>query len=188
MDDTDLIDRVARADPKALGHLYDCYAPLLLAVGLGILSNRQEAEDVLHNVFMEIWRKASQYDGRRGSVRAWLILRMRSRSLDRLRSAPYTRSIPIPETVLENTANGMSQDPALAWDCQAVRKAMSKLSREQRTIMELAYFQGLSASEIASHVGLPLGTIKSRMRGALNVLRTHYRTQCQRISNETEGK
>lgn len=174
MDDTELIDGVARGDPEALGRLYDRYAAFLFAVGLRILNNRQEAEDVLHDVFMEIWRKADQYQACRGSVRTWLVLRMRSRALDRVRSAPYAKSAPIPPELPENAAKAIPGDPALACDCQAIRKGMSKLSTEQRAIMALAYFQGLSASEIAARFQLPLGTVKTRMREALKILRAHY--------------
>ncbi len=168
--DATLVSAVAAGDRGALALLYDRYAPMLLAVGQRMLGGRREAEDLVHDVFLEAWRRASGYDPGRGSVRAWLLVRLRSRALDRHRArsaAPV--SIDSIDELEERGAEG--EDPALAPDRAAVRRALETLSSEQRVVLELGYFQGLSSSEIALRTGTPIGTVKSRVATALARLR-----------------
>lgn len=135
-----------------------------------MLGGRREAEDLVHDVFLEAWRRADGYDPVRGTVRAWLLVRLRSRALDRHRAERREpASLDGVGRLDEQVADG--EDPALAPDRAAVRRALQTLSREQRAILELSYFQGLSSSEIALHTGTPLGTVKSRMANALARLR-----------------
>ena len=164
-----LVVAMAAGDRQALARLYDRYGSLLLAVGLRVLGERREAEDVLHDVFLEAWRQASHYAPVRGTVRTWLVMRMRSRALDRRRSAGFSRSAPMDS--LERRANPDAVDPAMAADHATLRAALFALPAEQRIVLELGYFEGLSSSEISEKEGIPLGTVKSRVAAALAKLR-----------------
>ena len=168
--DVSLIRGAADGDRDCLAGLYDRYSPALLAIGRRILGDRREAEDLLHDVFLEVWRQASDYDEARGSVRAWLLMRMRSRALDRRKAAVFSRRADLPpsDSVAEPPA---SEDPALGADRDVVRRALASLPNEQRLVLELGYFEGLSSSEIAERVSAPIGTVKSRVAAALSKLR-----------------
>ncbi len=170
--DVSLIGGAAAGDKECLAALYDRYAPALLAIGRRILGDRREAEDLLHDVFIEIWRQAGDYDEARGSVRAWLLMRMRSRALDRRKSAAMSKRVdaPPPESIAD-AHDVHVEDPALGPDRQAVRRALAQLPAEQRQVLELGYFEGLSSSEIAERVAAPIGTVKSRVAAALSKLR-----------------
>lgn len=170
--DVTLIGGAAAGDRECLAALYDRYAPALLAIGRRILGDRREAEDLLHDVFLEVWRQAGDYDEARGSVRAWLLMRMRSRALDRRKAAVFAKRADLPAA--DAVADGVGdagEDPALAPDRDAVRRALAQLPAEQRQVLELGYFEGLSSSEIAERVRAPIGTVKSRVAAALSKLR-----------------
>jgi RNA polymerase sigma-70 factor, ECF subfamily len=168
--DTDLVAAITAGDRAALGHLYDRYVSLLLGLAQRILGDAREAEDLLHDVFLEVWRQAGAYDPARGTVRAWLVMRMRSRALDRRKAAGFARVVSIEERRLPDPAPG-AEDPLLAPDRQAVRRALAELPAEQRQVLELGYFEGLSSSEIALRIDAPVGTVKSRVAAALAKLR-----------------
>lgn len=170
--DTDLVLILARGDNEALGQLYDRCAGVLYAIGLRLLGNAPEAEEVLHEVFVEAWKQAPTYDPARGSVRAWLTTRMRSRCLDRCKSAGRSRAVALDDAP-ELAVPG--EDPALARDRARVRAAMEQLGPEQREVIELGYFDGLSSSEMAERLGIPIGTVKSRVAAALGKLRVAMR-------------
>jgi RNA polymerase sigma-70 factor (ECF subfamily) len=176
-DEAELVAAIADGDKGALGKLYDRYAPLLVGLGLRILRERRETEDVLHDVFLEVWQKAADYDIRRGSVRAWLFLRMRSRCADRRKSAGYSRVESLDEGIDSGKVSepeapgGGGEDPYLAPDRSTLRAAIGALPAEQRSVVELGYFEGLSSSEIADRLSVPLGTVKSRVAAALAKLR-----------------
>lgn len=163
--DSDLIAQVARGQRLALGTLYDRHAGLLLAVLRRVLGNAAEAEDVLHEVFLEVWQHAADFDPGRGNVRAWLVMRARSRALDRLRVLGRTRTLPPGADSDEAAA---SAAPA---DAITIRRALSSLAPELRQLLELGYFEGMSSAEIAAHEGLAVGTVKSRVARALAELR-----------------
>lgn len=169
--DVELVRAAAEGDRQALAALYDRYASLLLALGQRILKNRREAEDLLHDVFLEVWRQARDYDPDRGSVRSWLLMRLRSRALDRLKSAGYARVVSLDGSPPRDEPISLEADPALGPDCALVRRALAELPTDQRTVLELSYFEGLSLSEIAEKLGVPIGTIKSRLARALGRLR-----------------
>ena len=169
-EDALLIAAVAGGDKDALARLYDRYAGVMMALGLRVIGDRGETEDLLHDVFVELWRKAGDYDPRRGSVRAWMVLRMRSRALDRMRARKRRRT----EGFTEGDADrgpGRAADPAAAADRLKVGKALASLPAEQRVVIELAYYQGLTTTEIAAAVSAPVGTVKSRMNSARAKLR-----------------
>jgi RNA polymerase sigma-70 factor (ECF subfamily) len=171
-DDAKLVAAAAIGDRNALAQLYDRFAPILLAVATRILRERREAEDLLHDVFLEVWRQAGDYDEKRGSVRAWLLVRLRSRALDRRKSAAATRFVSgDAERILDEREGGGGDDPSLAPDRTKVRKVIATLPDEQRTVLELGYFEGLSSSEIAARIDAPIGTVKSRVAAALARLR-----------------
>jgi RNA polymerase sigma-70 factor (ECF subfamily) len=168
--DESLAHAVAAGDRAALGRLYDRYASSLLAIGQRFLQDRREAEDLLHDVFLEVWRLARDYDAARGSVRAWLSLRMRSRALDRLKAPNAARRRLGLDEESPHLASAVDAQP---WcpDLPAVRRALAELPDEQRQVLELGYFDGLSSSQIAARVKVPIGTVKSRVAAALAKLR-----------------
>ena len=168
--DADLVRRMAAGDKVALGALYDRYASVLLATAFRILSDRQAAEDVVQDVFLEAWKKADAYDPSRAAVRTWLILRARSRSLDRLNAAPRRKTVYLDELTLPEIAGAVEAGPT-GEDTDRLSDALAGLSPEQRRVLELAYYRGMSSSEIAQQVGIPIGTVKSRTRTALAALR-----------------
>ena len=168
-EDPDLVAAAARGDRAALGELYDRHAPLLLALGRRILGNEAEAEDLVHDVLLEAWRRAETYQPTRGTVRAWLVVRARSRALDRLKSAPRTKSVSVSAPDFDRMPG--TDDPSTTADQQKLRGAISELPKEQLEVLLLGYYQGLTSREIAEHLQLPVGTVKSRVAAALSKLR-----------------
>jgi len=171
--DVAIVRALAKGDSKALASLYDKYASLLLAVGQRVLGNQREAEDLLHDVFLEVWKRAADYDRARGSVRAWLLMRMRSRALDRKRAQGRSRVVLAENGQLPESETGPGDDPSLAPDRAVVRRALAELPNEQRVVLELGYFEGLTSSEIATEVQIPVGTVKSRVARGLSQLRAN---------------
>jgi len=172
--DAELLRAVAGGDRAAFGELYDRLAPSALSLGYRMLRSRREAEDLVHDVFLECWRDASLYDPRRGSVRTWLLVRTRSRSLDRMRAARRTAAMPLDGALLERLVP-RANDSAADGDGGLVRHLLRQLSAEQRAVIELGYFAGYSAAEIAVALAVPVGTVKSRMTRALDRLRVLLR-------------
>lgn len=167
--DAALLARVAAGDQQALAAVYDRHSGLLLGLGVRLLQNRAEAEDVLHDVFVEAWKRAADFDPERGSVRTWLAMRMRSRCLDRQKSPRVSRSVEYDTSEAARTA-APEQDPLLRLQRVRVREALAALSDDQRTVVELAYFHGLSTNEIAARTGVAQGTVKSRLFAARDKL------------------
>jgi RNA polymerase sigma-70 factor (ECF subfamily) len=171
--DEELIVGAAGGNAKALAHLYDRYAPALLSAGERILGGRRDAEDLLHDVFVEVWQQAGDYSAERGSVKSWLFLRMRSRAIDRLRLASR-KNVELGEQVLATATREPTEDPALAPDRAHVRTTLACLPQEQRVAIELAYFGGLSGAQIAAQLGVPLGTVKTRLALGMSKLRAAF--------------
>ena len=170
-DDRDVRDVIslAEGDADALGRLYDRHGAIMLALGERILKNRREAEDLLHDVFVEVWKHAGDYDADRGSVATWLRLRMRSRAIDRLRSARMSRVASLDDARLERSDEAPS--PEASANNHQLQSALASLPGEQATVLMLGYFEGLSSSEIAEREGIPLGTVKSRVAAGMQKLR-----------------
>jgi RNA polymerase sigma-70 factor (ECF subfamily) len=170
--DAQLIERIAGGDRQALASLYDRYAASLLGAGMYTLKQRRDAEDVLHDVFVEVWQQAGDYDPIRGSVKAWLFLRMRSRAIDRVRLVGAKAALE--DAMIDSMPAQETEDVTLAPDRRLVRRALSDLPAEQRIALELAYFGGLSGSQIAARLGAPLGTIKTRLALGMSKLRAAF--------------
>ncbi|MBL9100564.1 MAG: sigma-70 family RNA polymerase sigma factor [Myxococcales bacterium] len=163
--DVTAVAAMARGDTEGLAALYGRYAAIMLATARRILGDPRGAEDVVHDVFLEAWRQAVTYDPARGSVRTWLLVRLRSRALDRCRAAALRRTVAeLPETADDDDASELP-------DHQRLRMVLRALPDEQRAVLEHAYFAGLSASEIAAELRIPIGTVKSRLGAALKKLR-----------------
>jgi RNA polymerase sigma-70 factor (ECF subfamily) len=167
--DAALVAAVAAGDRRALAELYDLYAGVLFALAFRIVRDKREAEDLLHDVFLEVWRSARDYDPKRGRVRTWMTIRMRSRALDQQKSARVSRKAG-DDSVLERVADE-AMDPTTSPDLTRVRTALGALPLEQRQVLELAYFEGLSCAEISTRVAVPIGTVKSRVAAGLGKLR-----------------
>ena len=172
-EDVALVIALARGDRESLAALYDRHASLLLGLGVKLLRDRGESQEILHDVFLEVWKRAGDYDPSRGSVRTWLTLRMRSRCLDRIKSAGRSRTTPAGEQ-LERAAGSVPSGAVERADASRVRGAMAELPDEQRRILELGYFDGMSCSEMADHLDIPIGTVKSRLHAGLKKLRATF--------------
>ena len=173
-EDLRIMHRLAGGDAEAVGDLYDRHGRAVYALASRILRDDSEAEDVVQEVFVQAWRQASAYDVRRGAVAAWLLVMGRTRAIDRLRrrttrSRAIGTSDMLPDPV--DPAAG-PESTALSHDAATrVRAALDNLSEPQRTSIELAYFEGLSQTEIAERLREPLGTVKTRIRSGLLKLR-----------------
>jgi RNA polymerase sigma-70 factor, ECF subfamily len=163
---------MARGDNAALAELYDRYAGTMLALARRIVGRGAEAEDLIHDVFLEAWRHSADYDPARGTVKAWLLLRARSRSLDVQKSARVAKQASGLSDDWLAQMSDPSRDTAASADQARLRQVLGKLSPEQREVLLLGYFEGLSSSEISERVGVPIGTVKSRVAAALTALRS----------------
>lgn len=172
-----LLAAVNRGDLHAFEELYDRHSGIVYALLLRILGNAEDAQEVLQETFIKAWADSHRYDASRGSEVAWLISIARSRGIDRLRSrrvratreSEAGREISIRSSFVENRTG--SDQAVASQERSAVRGALADLPEAQRIALELAYFEGLSQSEIAERLGEPLGTIKTRMQLGMKKLR-----------------
>jgi RNA polymerase sigma-70 factor, ECF subfamily len=174
--DSDLVRSIANGDESAVAALYDRYRAILFGVIFRILGSRGDAEDVLQEVFLQVWNKAADFDESRGRPFTWLVTLARSRAIDRLRSRS-ARDRVTDEATRELTYvddGEADEDVIRAQQSAAVRGGLAQLPEEQRTVLLLAYYEGFSQSEIAERLGTPLGTVKTRMRTGLARLRTIF--------------
>jgi RNA polymerase sigma-70 factor (ECF subfamily) len=172
-DDRALLLAMKAGDASALSIFYDRYAPLILALLNRILFNREEAEELLCDVYLEFWRRAVKYDDQRSSPRSYLILLARSRAIDRLRCRASIKTESL--NAATNYAAPQSEPPRLLElmeQSQRIKAAMSALTLDQRQALEAAYYDGLSHDEIARKFDKPLGTVKTYIRQAIVRLRT----------------
>jgi RNA polymerase sigma-70 factor, ECF subfamily len=176
--DVELLEAAADGRRDALDLLYRRHAPRLFALAQRMLGGTREAEDLVHDVFLEVWHKAGTYDARRASVSTWLLVRARSRALDRLRSARKTAAVILDEERLQHVAVSTS-DAGSERDGHALRALLQALPIDQRTILELGFFAGYSHLEIGQQLSIPIGTVKSRSARALEQLRIRLRLRSQ---------
>ncbi len=176
--DAPLLERIARGDADALGVLYDRHAPRVLGLTARILSDRDEAEDVLQEVFLQIWRAPERFNASRGSVLTWLLVLARSRAIDRLRALRRRgrdRHVDIADVVVAASGD-LERETQNSQDADGIRRVLATLPADQRRALELAYFEGYTQSEIAELTGAPLGTVKTRLRQGMMKLRDGFRT------------
>ncbi len=182
LDDYALLRRIGDRRQEALAELYDRYAGMLLALATRIVGNPADAEEVLQEVLLQVWNQARNYDPLRSSVSTWLVLLTRSRAIDRLRGRR------VGERGLEalaregSPAHTSPSGPSDVWSRERrerVRRELDELPPEQRDVLELAFYRGLTQSEIAARTGIPLGTVKTRtllaMKKLRGALREHVR-------------
>ena len=181
--DHDLVSRAARGDEQAIGSLYDRYGGVLYAVAYRVVGQRADAEDVVIEAFAQAWRDATRFEATRGSVAGWLTMIARSRALDvvraRSRRDRITASAAADQPQRSPGMGDWRADPSDSYDHaerrQQVQAALQTLSPPQRQAIELAFFEGLSQSEIAERLKEPLGTIKTRVRLGMQKLRDSLR-------------
>jgi RNA polymerase sigma-70 factor (ECF subfamily) len=162
-----LVELCRAGDSEALARLYDRTAASVNGLALRILGDREAAEEVTVDVFLQAWRSATSYDPMRGSPLAWLLILARSRAIDRLRAGAAQRRLDHPIDAahgVASTAPGPEEDSAVAQRRRLVQEALARLAATQRQAIELAFFGGLSHSEIAAALDQPLGTVKTRVR------------------------
>ena len=169
--DAALVSAIRAGDQSAMAALYDRYSAIVYSIALRVLGDTGAAEDILQDVFIQLWRNPSAFDASRGNLGAWLSVITRNRSIDALRKRR-------PEQDFEEVV--LSVEPDFASDAdrsrigQKVRSLLAAMPDSQRKALELAYFEGLSHSEIAAKTGEPLGTIKTRIRAGLLTLRKAF--------------
>jgi RNA polymerase sigma-70 factor (ECF subfamily) len=169
-----LITRIAAGDRDAFSRFYDLLAPIAFGLIRRVLRDPEAAAEVLQEVFWQVWREAHQYDPGRGSPEAWLVMRAKTRAIDRLRSIrrrDRTFVAPVDESVARSSDESAENPAVMAEDRTLVRTALAQLPEPQRRVIELAFFDGLTQSEIATRLGEPLGTVKTRARLGLERLR-----------------
>lgn len=175
-----LIARIAQGDREAFERFYDAYAGLAFGLIQRVLRDSAAAEDVLQEVFWQVWQEARTYDAGRGSPEAWVVMRAKTRAIDRLRSMrrrDKTFVAPMEEG-LSPVAGVSEENPGvLAEERRAIESALGRLPGPQRQVIELAFFQGMTQSEIATRLGEPLGTVKTRARMGLERLRGLFKEE-----------
>jgi len=166
--DSMLISRVRAGDEDALAALHDRYAQVVYSVALRVLGETTQAEDILQEIFLQLWRNPQTFDSSRGSLGAWLAVIARHRAIDHLRRRRPETDI---EDVIVAVDTRLEQTTDRNMTIAKIRTAVERLPVEQRKPLEMAFFEGLTHSEIAGKTGEPLGTIKTRIRSALLTLR-----------------
>lgn len=171
--DSSLIAAIRAGDERAMADLYDRYSGIVYSVALRVLGDTGAAEDVLQEVFMQLWRNPGVFDSSRGNLAPWLAVIARNRSIDAIRKRR-------PETDIEEVVVSVEADLAGETDraiaMGKVRTVLSAMPAAQRSALEMAYFEGLTHSEISAKTGEPLGTIKTRIRAGLLALRKAFAT------------
>jgi len=169
-----LLVQVAQGDQTAFARMYDLLSPRVFGLILRVLVDRSQSEEVLQEVFLEVWQSADRFAPNRGQGRSWILTIAHRRAVDRVRSAQAStdRDVRAGYRDLEVPHDGVAEQVELRIEGERVAAALSRLTDAQREALTLAYYGGYSQSEIAALVGAPLGTIKTRMRDGLSRLRT----------------
>ncbi len=170
-DEAALIERIRAGDERAMGELYDRYAGVVYGVALRVLGNTMSAEDVLQEVFLQLWRNPQAFDPDRGRLAPWLAVIARNRAIDLLRKRPMEDDI---EELPISTGVNLEDEAAERMAISQIRAVLGQLPQEQRRALEMAFFEGMTHTEIAAKTGDPLGTIKTRIRSGLLALRKAF--------------
>jgi RNA polymerase sigma-70 factor (ECF subfamily) len=174
-EDRRLLQAMAAGSADALGALYDRHAAIVFSIARRMLGRVEDAEEVVQDVFAQVWRQAAKYDSARASVAGWIVMLARTRAIDRLRarearpdtgSSTPAETLPLPSPAPSPDAIVLASD-----DVRRVREAMAQLPEPQRGLLDLACYEGLSHTQIAARTGVPLGTVKARLRQAMIALR-----------------
>ena len=172
-EDAALLAKVEQGDQEAMASLFDRYSGIVYSVALRVLKDTGQAEDVMQDIFIQIWRKPSAFVSGRGSLGAWLVVVARNRAIDSLRRRRPTDSV---EDVVLASSTDLASEAERNTLIEKVRVYLHQLPPEQRKSVEMAYFEGMTHSEIAGKTGEPLGTIKTRIRSGLIILRKAVET------------
>lgn len=175
--DAAILQRITARDPRGMELLYDRYGGVAFALAQRLLNDRGAAEDVVQEAFLNVWRQGATYDTSRGTVRTWLLTVVHHRAIDRLRTfrAKARGDVAIDGMLFLQAKEDTWATVAEGLDRERIQQAVSTLPPEQRQVVEMAYFGGFTHAEIARQVGIPLGTVKGRMRLALDKLREALR-------------
>jgi len=168
--DKALLDQVVKGDEAALAVLYDRYSGLVYSCALRITRDEGAAEEILQDTFYQVWRSAEKFDPHRGSLAGWLLVASRNRAISRIRRRGGREDEELDENTVvlpSNVESSAAQNLML----QRVTAVMAELSAPQREVVELAYFEGMTHTEIATRTGEPLGTVKTRIRSAMGILK-----------------
>jgi RNA polymerase sigma-70 factor (ECF subfamily) len=166
--DSELIAQVARGDQTAMAQVYDRYSSIVYSVALRVLGDTGKAEDVLQEVFLSLWRHPATYQAARGTLAAWLAVIARNRAIDQIRRRRDTQDV---EEIPLALHHNLEDEAVRAQLIGRVRQSLATMPEEQRSALELAFFKGMTHSEIAASTQQPLGTVKTRIRSALQALR-----------------
>jgi RNA polymerase sigma-70 factor (ECF subfamily) len=169
-----LIAAIAAGDRDAFSRFYDLTAPMAFGLIRRVLRDPEAAAEVLQEVFWQVWQDAPRYDPTRGTAEAWLVMRAKTRAIDRLRSIrrrDRTFVAPVDESVVQRREDQAPNPAVVAEDRGLIQTALAQLPEPQRRVIELAFFEGLTHSEISTRLGEPLGTVKTRARLGLDRLR-----------------
>jgi RNA polymerase sigma-70 factor (ECF subfamily) len=172
----ELMGRIVGRDERALEILYDRFSRALYAAVIVIVKKREDAEEILCEIFQQVWEKAASYDLERGAVYTWLLRMARNRAIDRIRSREYKNRSQDADEVEEMdalaapSAENALDHIVLSERAGFVKQALGEISPDQRRVLEIAYFEGFSQSQIAERLDLPLGTVKTRMRDGMKAL------------------
>jgi RNA polymerase sigma-70 factor (ECF subfamily) len=172
--DAELAERLKKRDPNAMAELYDRFGRLAFSVIVGIVRDSATAEDLMQETFLRVWNRVQAFDSERGALGAWLLAVARNRAIDHVRSAGARMALncfELEEREHPSMFINMEQDLFSADNARRIRAAMARLNSNQKQVIELAYFEGLSQTEMAERLGQPLGTVKTWARTALKVLR-----------------
>ena len=174
-----LIQQVAKQDRDAFSQLYDRFSTLVFTLAMRMLKARSDAEDLLQEVFVQVWRQAQNYSAERGSPEAWIINIARSRAIDKIRSIRrMQKSFVLTDDPARAESSENVESSAVESETRlTMNSALANLPATQRKVLELAYFDGLTQSEIADRLAEPLGTVKTRMRSGIQKLREILGTQ-----------
>lgn len=167
----DLIFSLRGKDEQAFSYLYDNYSPALFGLIFKMVNDKELAEDILQEAFVKIWNNFSSYDNTKGRLFTWMLNLTRNLTIDTLRSKGYKKQTKIRSD--ENSVNNLSDNSRSAerFDAMGIAKQLTLLKSDQKQIIDLAYFGGFTQDEISKQLGIPLGTVKTRMRAAILELR-----------------